>query len=89
MKLTFLGGAGTVTGSKYLLESGRSRVLIDCGPFKGPKDFVRRHLEEHWSSLGHAQFEHPVLSLMTILEKAGMRPRARESKLRDRPRRSR
>lgn len=44
-------------------------------------DFVRDHLEKHWSSLGHAQFKHPVLSLMTILEKAGMRPRARPSKL--------
>lgn len=40
-------------------------------------DFVRAHLEEHWSSLGHAQFKHPVLSLMAILEKAGMRPRRR------------
>jgi metallo-beta-lactamase family protein len=37
MKLTFLGAAGTVTGSKYLLTSGNSRVLVDCGLFQGLK----------------------------------------------------
>jgi metallo-beta-lactamase family protein len=36
-QLTFLGGTGTVTGSKYLLEAGRSRVLVDCGLFQGVK----------------------------------------------------
>lgn len=35
--LTFLGGAGTVTGSKYLLEQEGRRVLIDCGLFQGYK----------------------------------------------------
>ncbi len=37
MKLTFLGGAGTVTGSKYLLENGNFRILVDCGLFQGYK----------------------------------------------------
>lgn len=37
MRLTFLGGTGTVTGSKYLLEGGGSRLLIDCGLFQGLK----------------------------------------------------
>jgi metallo-beta-lactamase family protein len=37
VKLSFLGGAGTVTGSKYLLENGERRVLIDCGLFQGFK----------------------------------------------------
>jgi metallo-beta-lactamase family protein len=37
MHLTFLGAAGTVTGSKYLLEVGDRRVLIDCGLFQGYK----------------------------------------------------
>mgnify|MGYP003335457204 FL=1 len=37
MKLTFLGATGTVTGSKYLLEVGRLRILVDCGLFQGLK----------------------------------------------------
>ena len=37
MKLTFLGGVGTVTGSKYLLENGATRLLVDCGLFQGFK----------------------------------------------------
>ena len=37
MKLTFLGATGTVTGSKYLLEVGGKRILIDCGLFQGLK----------------------------------------------------
>jgi metallo-beta-lactamase family protein len=37
MKLTFLGAAGTVTGSKYLLERDAQRWLIDCGLFQGLK----------------------------------------------------
>lgn len=37
MKLTFLGAAGTVTGSKYLLEYKDKKVLIDCGLFQGLK----------------------------------------------------
>ncbi|MDR0837676.1 MAG: MBL fold metallo-hydrolase [Propionibacteriaceae bacterium] len=36
--LTFLGAAGTVTGSKYLLETGKRRLLIDAGQFQGDKD---------------------------------------------------
>ncbi|MDH3589349.1 MAG: MBL fold metallo-hydrolase [Gammaproteobacteria bacterium] len=35
--LSFYGGAGTVTGSKYLLDTGKSRVMIDSGMFQGLK----------------------------------------------------
>lgn len=35
--LQFLGAAGTVTGSKYLLESGSRRIVVDAGMFQGEK----------------------------------------------------
>ncbi len=41
--LTFLGGTGTVTGSKFLVDSAGTRVLIDCGLFQGAKDLRRRN----------------------------------------------
>lgn len=36
--LTFLGAAGTVTGSRHLLETRGKRILVDCGLFQGPKE---------------------------------------------------
>src|SRR5688572_7078972 len=36
-RLTFLGAAGTVTGSKYLVEHEGRRLLVDCGLFQGYK----------------------------------------------------
>ena len=45
--LTSLGGAGTVTGSKHLLSSGRTRLLVDCGLFQGLKALR----EENWRRL--------------------------------------
>lgn len=47
MKLTFLGATGTVTGSKYLLTSGTTRILVDCGLFQGLKQLRLRN----WSAL--------------------------------------
>lgn len=47
MKLTFLGGAGTVTGSKTLLESNYTKILIDCGLFQGLKELRLKN----WDSL--------------------------------------
>lgn len=37
MQITFLGGVGTVTGSKYLIDMGARRILVDCGLFQGLK----------------------------------------------------
>jgi len=41
--LRFLGAAGTVTGSKYLLELGNARVLLECGLFQGQKELRLRN----------------------------------------------
>jgi metallo-beta-lactamase family protein len=45
MDITFLGAAGTVTGSKYLVTFGQKRVLIDCGLFQGFKALRLRNRE--------------------------------------------
>jgi metallo-beta-lactamase family protein len=44
--LTFLGAARTVTGSKYLLDTGSARVLIDAGLFQGLKELRERNWQE-------------------------------------------
>ena len=41
--LRFLGGAGTVTGSRFLVETGPSRVLVDAGLFQGYKQLRLRN----------------------------------------------
>ena len=42
-RLTFLGANATVTGSRYLIEAGKSRVLVDCGLFQGYKPLRLRN----------------------------------------------
>lgn len=42
-RLTFLGATGTVTGSRYLVEAGGRRVLVDCGLFQGYKQLRLRN----------------------------------------------
>ncbi len=66
MKLTFLGAARTVTGSKHLLDADGQRVLIDCGLFQGLKELRQRNwapLPVPASSIGsvvvtHAHLDH-------------------------------
>ncbi len=41
--ITFYGAAGTVTGSRFLLEHEGSRVLVDCGLFQGRKELRERN----------------------------------------------
>ncbi len=46
-RIQFLGAADTVTGSRYLIETDRTRILIDCGLFQGYKKLRERN----WASL--------------------------------------
>lgn len=48
MDLTFLGAAGTVTGSKFLLRADAASLLVDAGLFQGVKALRRRN----WEPLG-------------------------------------
>jgi metallo-beta-lactamase family protein len=65
-KITFLGAAGTVTGSKYLLEAEGKRLLVDCGLFEGTKDLKQRNWDRlpidpatiDWALLTHAHIDH-------------------------------
>lgn len=43
MELSFFGAAGTVTGSRHLLETGGKRILVDCGLFQGLKQLRLRN----------------------------------------------
>jgi metallo-beta-lactamase family protein len=47
VKVNFLGAAGVVTGSKFLLETSEKNILIDCGMFQGLKELR----ELNWSDL--------------------------------------
>src|ERR1700676_169659 len=65
-KLTFLGAAGTVTGSKYLVEAEGKRLLVDCGLFQGLKELRLRNWNAlpdkpasfNWCVLTHAHLDH-------------------------------
>jgi metallo-beta-lactamase family protein len=75
--LTFLGGVGTVTGSKFLIESAESGVLIDCGLFQGLSSLRRRNWERpavrldrlNAVVLTHAHMDHT--GYLPALAKAG------------------
>ncbi len=47
IKINFLGAAGTVTGSKFLIEAFNKKILVDCGLFQGLKEFR----EKNWVDL--------------------------------------
>lgn len=58
--IRFLGAAGTVTGSKFLLRCGREHYLVDCGLFQGYKNLRLRN----WRPLpvDPARIEHVILT---------------------------
>src|SRR5271167_4095327 len=78
-KITFLGAAGTVTGSKYLIEAGGKRLLVDCGLFQGSHDLTDRNWQTlpiepasiDWVVLTHAHIDHT--GYIPRLVKAGYR----------------
>jgi len=65
-KITFLGAAGTVTGSKYLVEAEGKRLLVDCGLFEGLRELKQRNWDRlpidpasiDWVVLTHAHIDH-------------------------------
>lgn len=69
MKLTFNGAAQIVTGSCYLLEAAKEKILIDCGIFQGTKDITRLNYEPFrfnpkeisYLLLTHAHIDHSGL----------------------------
>jgi len=68
-KLTFLGAAGTVTGSKYLVEAANKRLLLDCGIFQGTPELTDRNYKPlpadpksfDYVVLTHAHLDHTGL----------------------------
>src|SRR5580704_6768995 len=76
-KLTFLGAAGTVTGSKYLVEAGGKKLLIDCGIFQGSNELSDRNYKPlsvdpqtiDYVVLTHAHLDHT--GWLPCLAKAG------------------
>lgn len=64
--LRFLGAAGTVTGSRFLVEAGGARVMVDCGLFQGLKELRLRNWDKFpiepaaidAIALSHAHLDH-------------------------------
>src|SRR5436305_10414336 len=78
-KLTFLGAAGCVTGSKYLVEAAGKRLLLDCGIFQGTSDLKDRNFKPlpvdpktfDYLVLTHAHLDHT--GWLPVLVKSGFR----------------
>ena len=64
--IEFLGAAGTVTGSKFLVAAGGRRLLVDCGLYQGLKELRLRNWDRlpvdpasiDWVVLTHAHIDH-------------------------------
>jgi len=60
MRINFLGAAGEVTGSCYLIKAVGRRFLVDCGLFQGG-------CEAYWKNLAALSFDFPVRSLDFVI----------------------
>jgi len=77
--ITFLGAAGTVTGSKYLVENGSTRLLIDAGMFQGDRKWNDENWREpEWDPrsvqavlLTHAHIDH--IGVLPRLSRLGLK----------------
>ena len=77
ISIQFLGAAGCVTGSQFLVTVGQRRVLVDCGMFQGsPTEIERNHLPFAFETdaldavvLTHAHLDH--CGRLPALVKAG------------------
>jgi metallo-beta-lactamase family protein len=78
-KLTFLGAAGCVTGSKYLVEAAGKRLLVDCGLFQGTSELKERNWKPlpidpktiDYALLTHAHLDHT--GWLSVLVRDGFR----------------
>ena len=70
--LTFLGAVDTVTGSRFLLQAGDTRVLVDAGLYQGLTTHRRRNWEEF--PVDPATIDHVVLT-HAHLDHTGYLPR--------------
>jgi metallo-beta-lactamase family protein len=69
MRLQFLGAAGIVTGSCFLLDTGNTRIMIECGMYQGRKEIRERNYESFkvpprnvdYVLLTHAHIDHSGL----------------------------
>lgn len=71
LSLQFIGGAGTVTGSKTLLKFNGQKILIDCGLFQG----IKRLREQNWSDFPEAEEITDVILTHAHLDHCGYLPR--------------
>lgn len=72
MRITFLGAAGEVTGSCFLVEVPGARFLVECGMFQGGRDAYLKNLGALGFDLKHLDF---VLLTHAHLDHSGLLPR--------------